>query len=469
MPPTRPSSLRALLGSAGDCSGRFLWGIRSEFSLSALLSGSCLAKPRSALTNRCVLISTRDQVETAAALIELDGVARRLIVCAPGIDDDHLRALVVGAGVDAVVSDDGIPTTATVAVELHVACDARVRECADVPVPERQTEWILLTSGTSGKPKMVRHDLSTLSAAIKSRASKLNEIIWGTFYDIRRYGGLQIFLRTILGSGSLVLSSAGEAPADYLRRLGARGATHVSGTPSHWRSALWSPAISAISPRYVRLSGEIATQGVLDHLRAAFPNAGLSHAFASTEAGVGFTVTDELEGFPAFVVGKHKDVTINVESNSLRIRSPGNAFEYVSVDDSVIRDPQGFVDTGDIVELRGERFYFVGRTNGVINVGGLKVHPEEVEGIINRHPYVEASLVRPKKNPILGSVVVADITLKPGVGKSVNLDSEHVRQIKQNIIQFCSTSLPQHKVPVMINVVSDLSPGSTGKMARTNA
>jgi acyl-coenzyme A synthetase/AMP-(fatty) acid ligase len=117
--------------------------------------------------------------------------------------------------------------------------------------------------------------------------------------------------------------------------------------------------------------------------------------------------------------------------------------------------------------LRDQRFYFVGRTNGVINVGGLKVHPEEVEGIINRHPKVDVSLVRPKKNPILGSVVVADVTLKSGVGIGTN--SEHIRQLKLDIIQFCSTSLPQHKVPVMINLVSELSLGSTGKMARRDA
>lgn len=467
MPQTRSSSLQAVLGSAGDCTGRFLWGIKSEVSLRALLTGSRLDTRRSALANRCVLILTRDQLETATALIELDGVARRMIVCPPGIADDHLRMIIDSAAVDAVVSDDGVPTPATAAVELHVACDGKVRECSDVPACERQTEWILLTSGTQGSPKMVRHDISTLSAAIKGRAAKLNEIVWGTFYDIRRYGGLQIFLRTIFGSGSLILSSVGEIPGDYLSRLAAGGATHVSGTPSHWRNALWSPAITAISPRYVRLSGEIATQGVLDHLHAAFPNAGLSHAFASTEAGVGFTVTDGLEGFPADVVGHRDDLTIKIENNSLRIRSPGNAFEYIGVNDSVIRDPCGFVDTGDIVELRGERFYFLGRTNGVINVGGLKVHPEEVESIINRHPQVEVSLVRPKKNPILGSVVVADVTLKSDFAR--DSDSEHTRQIKQSIIQFCSISLPQHKVPVLINVVSNLTPSSTGKMVRTNA
>jgi acyl-coenzyme A synthetase/AMP-(fatty) acid ligase len=465
MPRTRLGSLRTVLASAGDCTDRFLWGIRSEVSLSALLTSRCLGD-RSALTDRCVLIATHDQLETATALIELDGVARRMVVCPPGISDDHLQTIVEAADVDAVVSNSGMPTPGTAAVGLHVACSARLRAGRDIPAArERGTEWILLTSGTSGKPKMVRHDLSTLSAAINSRPTGLNEIVWGTFYDIRRYGGLQIFLRAMLGNGSLILSSVDEPPAEYLSRLAARAATHVSGTPSHWRSALWSPGISAISPRYIRLSGEIATQGVLDHLRAAFPNAALSHAFASTEAGVGFTVTDGLEGFPAEVLGRHDNVTIKIENSSLRIRSPGNAF--IGAEERTIREADGFVNTGDIVELRGQRFHFLGRTNGVINVGGLKVHPEEVEAIINRHPSVEVSLVRPKKNPILGSVVVADVTLRSGQGNST--DSEHIRRLKQDIIQFCSTSLPQHKVPVMINVVTELTPSSTGKMVRTNA
>ena len=60
---------------------------------------------------------------------------------------------------------------------------------------------------------------------------------------------------------------------------------------------------------------------------------------------------------------------------------------------------EGFVDTGDMLELRGDRYYFVGRRDGMINVGGMKVHPEEVEAVINRHPLVRMSLVRTKKNP----------------------------------------------------------------------
>ena len=71
---------------------------------------------------------------------------------------------------------------------------------------------------------------------------------------------------------------------DYLVRLGAHGATHVSGTPSHWRRALMSPDARAIAPRYIRLSGEIADQGILNALHSFYPQASVGHAFASTEA-----------------------------------------------------------------------------------------------------------------------------------------------------------------------------------------
>ena len=70
------------------------------------------------------------------------------------------------------------------------------------------TEWVMLTSGTTGTPKMVVHSRAGLVGAIDPAASAP---VWGTFYDIRRYGGLQIFLRAVLGGSSLVLSEAGEA------------------------------------------------------------------------------------------------------------------------------------------------------------------------------------------------------------------------------------------------------------------
>jgi len=237
------------------------------------------------------------------------------------------------------------------------------------------TEWILLTSGTTGAPKLVLHDLASLTSALTGEAPA-EGVVWGTFYDIRRYGGLQIFLRAV-HAGSLLLSDPAESVVDFLARAAAAGITHISGTPSHWRKALMSGAAAEIAPRYVRLSGEIADQAVLDALRAAYPRATVAHAFASTEAGVAFEVRDGRAGFPTALVGAAgSHVEMRVVEETLQIRSPGTAQRYLGEGAEPIRRPDGFVDTGDRVEEHSGRYYFMGRRGGVINVGGLKVHPK---------------------------------------------------------------------------------------------
>ena len=79
--------------------------------------------------------------------------------------------------------------------------------------------------------------------------------------------------------------------------------THISGTHSHWRKALMSGGVNAMAPTYVRLSGEIADQAILDHLHRTFPASNIAHAYATTEAGVGFDVRDGKAGFPASLIG----------------------------------------------------------------------------------------------------------------------------------------------------------------------
>ena len=76
-----------------------------------------------------------------------------------------------------------------------------------------------------------------------------------------------------------------------------------------------------------------------------------------------------------------------------------------------LADADGFVDTGDMVELRGDRYHFVGRRGGIINIGGLKVHPEEIEAVINRHAEVRMSRAKSRRSPITGGIVVADVVL----------------------------------------------------------
>jgi acyl-coenzyme A synthetase/AMP-(fatty) acid ligase len=409
-----------------------------------------------------VLIWTRDQLTAALALIELDGVARRVVICPADVSLEHLPFIIESAAVDAVVSDRTMAEPGIPGVASFIHCNSKIAPANFDRSTGRHTEWILLTSGTTGQPKLVVHTLESLAGAIEATSSSQGPLVWSTFYDIRRYGGLQMFLRALLTGASLVVSSTEGSITDFLIRAAAYRVTHISGTPSHWRRALMSPAAHQLAPEYVRLSGEIADQAILDHLHAFYPQARISHAFASTEAGVAFDVTDGLEGFPASLIGRNAAVEMKVEDGSLRIRSTRIADRYLGAQVRPLTDGDGFVDTGDMLELRGDRYYFVGRRDGAINVGGLKVHPEEVEAVINRHPQVRMSLVRARKNPITGALVVADVVL---AGAPAN-GNGHAGRLEHEILQQCREALPKHKVPAVIHFVGSLPVADTGKMVR---
>lgn len=462
------ASLWHALRAAGDLSGRSVFGAEASIALSDLVAGTSLYGRGEELCGRSVLVMTTSQFTTASAVIELDGIARRIVLCPPDLAIEHLPYVIDTADVDAIVSDRYTFALGDSRQMIFCPCSREIAPGNYDRSELHQTEWILLTSGTTGRPKLVLHTLESLTGAIEGgkKSAESKGVVWSTFYDIRRYGGLQILLRAALGGKSLVLTSGGETTADFLARAGLHGVTHISGTPSQWRRALMSPAARLIAPRYVRLSGEIADQAILNRLRSAYPEAKIVHAFASTEAGVAFEVSDGGEGFPAETFQGTPGVEMKVENGSLHIRSARTASRYLGVNASLLKGPDGFVDTGDMIDLRDGRFYFAGRRDGMINVGGLKVYPEEVEAVINRHPEVQSSLVRTKKNALTGSLVVADVVLKTAPDQH---SERNMHDLQDDIVLLCREWLSSYKVPATINFVPALAVAESGKMIRGNA
>src|SRR6266446_3819906 len=450
--------------SGAAVSGKF-HGRGASVALEELAAGSTFGSALESLRGRSVLIATREQLPTALALIELDGVARRMVLCTPDLTPEQLAGVAATAQADAIVLE-APRAPGSAALDSLAPC---VVTPQPVPGPVERaagfaTEWILLTSGTTGTPKLVLHTLQSLGGALPTQAQSGARSIWSTFYDIRRYGGLQIYLRAVLSGSPLVLSSSGEPTPDFLARAAAAGVTHISGTPSHWRRALMSGHAAILKPEYVRLSGEVADQAVLDNLRAVYPNARIAHAFASTEAGVAFDVNDGLAGFPlAFVDNASREIELKVVDHTLRIRSRRNAARYLGAEPGVLVSDDGYVDTGDRVELEDGRYYFRGRVGGVINVGGLKVYPEEVESVLNSDPRVRMSLVRARRNPITGAVVVADVVLANPAG------SDTPDAVKNDLLDACRRTLAPHKVPAMLRFVPALEFTAAGKLVRPNA
>jgi acyl-coenzyme A synthetase/AMP-(fatty) acid ligase len=450
-------------------SGRPITGVfhgSASVALADLKTRSILSGSLESLRGRSIMLATREQLPTALALLELDGVARRIVLCTPDLSAEHLRGVADTAQTDAVIVDAGTDMAAMPAV-------AKIQTSA-LPVDEHltrrssiATEWILLTSGTTGVPKLVVHSFESLGGALPRQPASRNPMVWSTFYDIRRYGGLQIYLRAVLAGLPLVLSSAGEPVEKFFARAAAAGVTHISGTPSHWRRALMSGNTGLINPEYVRLSGEAADQTVLDNLRAAYPKARVAHAFASTEAGVAFDVNDGLAGFPAELVGNpNAPVEMKVQDGTLWIRSGRTAARYLGPAPAELAAEDGYVDTGDMVELQAGRYYFRGRKGGIINVGGLKVYPEEVESVLNADPRVRMSLVKARRNPITGAVIVAEVVLSEGQDPG---DADHAERVKNDLLNACRRTLAAHKVPALLRFVQTLELTAAGKLVRPNA
>jgi acyl-coenzyme A synthetase/AMP-(fatty) acid ligase len=455
--------------SGGGVFPRFQ-GRGCTFDVNDLAAGSILPDPDAIRRQATVVLATGEQLPTALALLELDGVVRRVVLCPPELTSTQLAAVASAAGADFMAVSDSSATEVPGLAKLVLR--TRVRPARIERSASQNTEWVLLTSGTTGMPKLVVHTLDGLAGALLGRATGRRDI-WSTFYDIRRYGGLQIYLRAVLSGAPLVLSSPGEPTSDFLERVGEAGVTHISGTPSHWRRALMSGSAHRINPSYVRLSGEIADQSVLDLLRQAFPAATIVHAFASTEAGVGFEVTDGLAGFPAsFVSGAGGPAPgraeLRVFDGTLRLRSPRTAAYYLCDGARhALAGEDGYVDTGDLVELVADRYYFRGRQGGVINVGGLKVYPEEVEAVLNADPRVRMSLVRARRNPITGAIAVAEVV--PAEAELVARDPPRAARLIDDLLSACRRALPAHKVPALVRLVASLEVTDAGKLVRPSA
>src|SRR6516225_3574538 len=171
MLPGKARSLREVLINAPDAGSQFLWAINGSACLHDLARGSRLGGLRSELSGRSVVLATRDQLITALALIELDGAVRRLTLSPPDLSLEQLSSVAKDADADAFVSECAQPERSMrnwVRIDFQ---SGQILNIEDLP-GHYSTEWVLLTSGTSNRPKLVLHNLASLSAAIGNHADR---------------------------------------------------------------------------------------------------------------------------------------------------------------------------------------------------------------------------------------------------------------------------------------------------------
>ena len=339
------------------------------------------------------------------------------------------------------ISDDMLNQKQEVPVIENITSDSLIQNIL------KNDTWTLTlyTSGTTGRPKKVYHTLKTLTRTVK-RSAKLADKVWALAYNPTHYAGLQVFFQALCNLNPVVYVF-GQLVHQVPAILKEHRVTNLSATPSYYKMFLPLVDVNETMER-LTFGGERMDETLLPDVKRVFPNAEIRNIYASTEAGALFTSDGNEFSIPL----KLKD--------KIRILNTGELLIHASLlgGGVPLQDGEWF-STGDLVESVGEnRFRFISRKTEMINVGGYKVNPNEVEAVIRQVDGVADVLVSGKENRLLGHVLLAHV-----VKQRVAVENA---VLKERILKHLAESLQSWKCPRVIYFVDHLELSRTGKKVR---
>lgn len=297
----------------------------------------------------------------------------------------------------------------------------------------------LLTSGTTGIPKKVTHSIGSITKACKVDPKHKNDI-WGYAYNPTHMAGIQVFFQALMNANTMV--NLFREPLDDIHlNLKKYHITHISATPTFYRLILKK---GKVFPHILQISsgGEKLTDQLVKKLEYMFPNARIKNIYASTEAGSIFASEGE-----NFRIPERFKTKIKIENNELVFHK-----NILGESDSLkLKDDWYY--SGDMVEFVNKEktiFKIIARKNKMINVGGYKINPEEVEEALLNNDKIYQARVFAKPNPVLGNILCADIV-------SDEVSEKEIRD---------SLNLQPFKIPRIINFKDNIDVTRTGKVKR---
>lgn len=312
---------------------------------------------------------------------------------------------------------------------------------------------ILFSSGTSGTPKAMLHDLNALLARFKSVRPRTDRSVQLLLLD--HIGGFDSAFRTLFAGSTLIIPDE-RSPEALGRALEKHRATVLPASPTFLNLLL----LEGIPNRYDCSSVKIIAYGaeampapLLKRLAAAFPQAELQQKFGTSETGAIRIRSRHPESL--FFSIQDLDTEWKVIDDELWLRTPSRILGYLNADNATL-ESDGWYRTGDLVETDSEgHLRIVGRKTALINIGGQKVHPGEIEAVLHPMPEVDACHVFAKSDPILGNVVACEITTR---------SSDDMRTWKRRIRSHCRGRLAAWKIPTQVHIKAHL--GLTDRLKR---
>ena len=298
---------------------------------------------------------------------------------------------------------------------------------------------ILFSSGSTGKPKAMIHNLDTLIDSFKDKKEKsMNMLVFLMFDHI---GGLNTVFNALCMGACLIIPKIKDAKT-ICELIEKYKIMVLPSSPTFLNLILISEEYKNYdlsSLRMITYGTETMPQSLLLKLKEVFPKVKFLQTFGTSETGI--STTSSKSSNSLFMKLEDINGEYKIVENELWLRSKTQVLGYLNASmDSFTSD--GWFKTGDLVEVDGEYIKIIGRAKEVINVGGQKVLPSEIESIILEMEEISDCMVYGEKNAITGQTVVCDVVL-----------NNKIENIKKRVRVFCKDRLDTYKIPTKVNVV----------------
>lgn len=301
---------------------------------------------------------------------------------------------------------------------------------------------ILFSSGSTGAPKAMIHNLDTLVDSYGDKKQKqINMLVFLMFDHI---GGINTMLNILSMNATMIIPQNRNAD-DICKLIEEYKIAVLPSSPTFLNLILINRSYEKYdlsSLRMITYGTETMPEGLLNRLKAVFSKVKFLQTFGTSETGI--AATSSKSSNSTFMKIDDENLEYKIVDNELWLRSKTQILGYLNRSmESFTND--GWFKTGDLVELDNEGFIkIIGRNKEIINVGGQKVLPSEVESVLLGMDEIEDCLVYGEQNAITGQSVSCDVVLKHGIDDS---------GFKILVRKFCKDKLDNFKIPTRVNVV----------------
>ena len=317
---------------------------------------------------------------------------------------------------------------------------------------EKHPGLVLFSSGTTGKAKAILHDVEHL---LKKYTVKRKDFTTLAFLLFDHIAGIDTLLY-VLSNGSCLVTVADRLPDIICQAIEKYRVEVLPVSATFMNLLIFSEAYSRYdlsSLKYIAYGSEVMMESTLKKSAELFPDVVILQKYGTTEVGT-LRSKSKSSDSPWVKIGGEGFAT-RVVDGILQIKAHSAMVGYLNAPSPFTED--GWFVTGDTVEVDGEYYRIHGRHCDIINIGGEKVFPTEVENVIQTFDNVAEVVVYGEKNNIIGNIVCADVSL---------VSKKDEKQFIVGLKKFCLRHLQPYKVPIKINIVDQLSLSERFKKVR---